>query len=150
MTAGLDQYPTGYHSDAPPLRIPVEHMADMVCMFAHPWQDQYKIRRTIQSWDGREIGPEELEQLREWEQKPGWALPKNRSRHIPAPVRAAVMERDEGTCQACGSTENPTIDHIKPFSRGGRHTAGNLRVLCHSCNSSKRDRMDSEWGGVDG
>lgn len=73
-----------------------------------------------------------------------------RSRYIPAEVRAAVMERDNGVCQACGSTENPTLDHIKPFSRGGRHTPQNLRVLCLSCNSSKHNRTDEEWRGADG
>ena len=36
-----------------------------------------------------------------------------------------------------------TIDHIFPISRGGRHTKENIQPLCRSCNSWKKDRIDS-------
>lgn len=56
---------------------------------------------------------------------------------IPAALRTAVMARDGGTCRACGTTRNPSIDHIHPVSRGGMTVLANLQVLCRSCNSRK-------------
>ena len=32
---------------------------------------------------------------------------------------------------------NMTVDHIKPFSKGGSDKTGNIQLLCNSCNSSK-------------
>ena len=50
-------------------------------------------------------------------------------------------------CAYCGATENITIDHIIPLSRGGKHEAKNLAPACYSCNSSKCNRLLSEWVG---
>jgi len=60
-----------------------------------------------------------------------------RERHIPDDVRAAVFERDGAVCFECGSVDDLTLDHIVPFSHGGEHTVGNLRVLCRRCNSAR-------------
>ncbi len=40
-------------------------------------------------------------------------------------------------CSICGSTENLTLDHIIPKSKGGSDDSDNLRILCNRCNSSK-------------
>lgn len=32
------------------------------------------------------------------------------------------------------------LDHIKPWSKGGKTTLANAQILCHSCNSSKGNR----------
>ena len=40
-------------------------------------------------------------------------------------------------CVYCSGTENLTVDHIKPVSRGGSDEINNLQILCKSCNSSK-------------
>lgn len=48
-------------------------------------------------------------------------------------------------CAECGSTDSPTIDHIVPLSRGGRHSVGNLQTLCASCNYSKNSKLTVEW-----
>lgn len=58
-------------------------------------------------------------------------------RKIPPWLRDFVFDRDGRYCAECGSTEDLTLDHIYPWSRGGQDVAENLRVLCRSCNSSK-------------
>ncbi|MSW28253.1 MAG: DUF222 domain-containing protein [Actinobacteria bacterium] len=52
-------------------------------------------------------------------------------RHIPAPLRTAVEERDR-VCQVptCDVTLGLEIDHIKPFSEGGSASFENLVRLC--------------------
>ncbi len=61
---------------------------------------------------------------------------------IPAAVRRAVWERDQGRCQwpldgggRCGSTHRLELDHIQPWARDGEPTVANLRVVCHAHNA---------------
>lgn len=58
-------------------------------------------------------------------------------RKIPQSIRASVLERDGHTCQHCGATGSLTMDHIHPWSRGGRDTMDNLQTLCMPCNRAK-------------
>ena len=61
---------------------------------------------------------------------------------------AALMdELVSQPCAYCGSTENITIDHIVPLSRGGKHEASNLAPACLPCNCSKSGQLLSEWDG---
>jgi len=48
-------------------------------------------------------------------------------------------------CCKCGNTNNQTLDHIIPISRGGRHSVGNLQTLCLFCNVSKGTKTIMEW-----
>lgn len=62
----------------------------------------------------------------------------------------AIRERSlkriyESPCQACGSWENVSLDHVIPLARGGAHCEGNLQPLCMDCNRSKNDRLMIEW-----
>ena len=52
-------------------------------------------------------------------------------RHIPAPLRTAVEERDR-VCQVptCDMSIGLEIDHIKPFAEGGAASLENLVRLC--------------------
>ncbi len=49
-----------------------------------------------------------------------------------------------GRCAYC-SRPATTQDHVVPLSRGGRHEIANVVPACKSCNSSKRDKLVSEW-----
>jgi hypothetical protein len=60
---------------------------------------------------------------------------------IPAAVRRAVWERDQGRCAwpldaggCCGSTHQLELDHVVPWARGGEPTVENLRLTCHRHN----------------
>lgn len=65
-----------------------------------------------------------------------------------------VAKRDNNICQICGGVvdwgdiENghirrmyPTIDHIVPLSKGGRHTWENVQLAHMSCNAHKFDKI---------
>jgi 5-methylcytosine-specific restriction enzyme A len=58
-------------------------------------------------------------------------------------LRAQAL-RAQPWCSYCfdqGSPSNPlTIDHRWPKARGGTDELDNLQVLCHRCNSGKKDR----------
>ena len=57
-----------------------------------------------------------------------------------------VIVRDKGTCQYCGAqTSNDiTIDHVIPVSRGGKTTFDNCVACCKKCNSAKNNALPSE------
>ena len=51
-------------------------------------------------------------------------------------------------CKECGRTldkddRDLTIDHIIPQKYGGTNSVLNLQVLCRSCNSRKKDKINS-------
>ena len=75
-----------------------------------------------------------------------------------------LMRRDKNKCQICGYKvdtndyktiggvfivgENyPSIDHIKPVSRGGAHTRDNVQLAHMKCNSMKGDKEVYEGKG---
>jgi hypothetical protein len=69
---------------------------------------------------------------------------RRHTRHIPRDVMLKVVRRDGSTCQLCFKPvpdNEIDFDHIIPHSRGGQTTVHNLRVLCRSCNSRKRDSL---------
>ena len=55
----------------------------------------------------------------------------------------AMWRKINTECSFCGSTEDLTVDHIIPVSRGGTNDLENLQPLCRSCNSYKKDRLIS-------
>jgi len=50
---------------------------------------------------------------------------------------------DGKSCEACGATDDLTRDHIVPHSKGGTDDDSNIRVLCRSCNSRRKN--DPSW-----
>lgn len=71
-----------------------------------------------------------------------WAGQIRTGGDIPDRIRMIVLERDGYRCVRCDSADDLTIDHIYPRSRGGRHTAENLQVLCRSCNGRKGAKVE--------
>lgn len=49
-----------------------------------------------------------------------------------------VLSRDRAACLVCNANEEDgvklTMQHVRPFSRGGETTSQNLVTLCESCN----------------
>lgn len=61
--------------------------------------------------------------------------------------RRNIFKRDRYTCQYCGlqpGTEDLTIDHVMPKSRGGFSAWENCILACVSCNKKKADRTPKE------
>ncbi len=62
---------------------------------------------------------------------------------IPLSLRYKVLVRDEFKCRLCGDSPavNPGcrlhVDHLYPWSKGGKTVAENLRSLCQQCNLGK-------------
>jgi 5-methylcytosine-specific restriction endonuclease McrA len=64
--------------------------------------------------------------------------------------REEIFERDDYTCQLCGEkvlldvkhnhSAAPTIDHIVPLSKGGKHERINVQCAHYGCNVSKGNR----------
>lgn len=72
-----------------------------------------------------------------------------------------LYKRDKGKCYICGCTcdwddcevredgtfvandNYPSIDHVKPLSKGGKHAWSNVRLACRGCNSKKSDTIPS-------
>ena len=73
--------------------------------------------------------------------------PSANPRHIPAAVRQAVWERDQGRCtfvgdggHRCSSRKFLQYDHIDPVARGGKATVDGVRLLCSCHNQYEADR----------
>jgi 5-methylcytosine-specific restriction endonuclease McrA/predicted nucleic acid-binding Zn ribbon protein len=56
-----------------------------------------------------------------------------------------LVARFDGCCAYCGQRCTPTMEHVVPLSRGGRHAIGNLIPACLKCNLSKNNRFIMEW-----
>ena len=72
-------------------------------------------------------------------------------RRIPHQTRALsrknILLRDRNTCQYCGDifqSNELTLDHVIPRSRGGNSSWDNLVACCHPCNRRKGNRLLDE------
>lgn len=62
-----------------------------------------------------------------------------------------IFKRDDFRCVYCGksNTQDLTIDHVVPKSRGGRDKWDNVVTACKRCNNQKADLTLEEWGKED-
>ena len=72
-------------------------------------------------------------------------------RHVPIRMqvmrRKNILLRDGGRCMYCGQRSNElTLDHVIPRSRGGLNTWDNLVACCKRDNHKKNDRTPEEAG----
>ena len=86
-----------------------------------------------------------------------WKARKRAKRHGVAyqPINPAkVFERDNWTCQICGSKtpakqrgtidiNAPELDHRIPISKGGPHTWENVQCACRRCNIAKGNKSSA-------
>jgi hypothetical protein len=143
------------------VRGPLDELAEMYDEIVEadrtgfPWQPAMEVLAAVETrrlW--RALDDEELQDLYDLASGAGLhraAAAFTRACHdrpyvddgrIPAEIRRLVLDRDGHSCQACGSTDDLTIDHkIIPWINGGTSKdPENLQVLCRSCNSSKGTR----------
>jgi 5-methylcytosine-specific restriction endonuclease McrA len=73
--------------------------------------------------------------------------PGENDRYVPAAVKRAVWERDQGRCtwpmgdgEVCGSTHRLEFDHELEVALGGKPTIQNVRLLCRSHNLMKAEQ----------
>lgn len=66
----------------------------------------------------------------------------------PRALITYLMDRDGSCCQLCGlpvtamtGQMGPSIDHIIPLSRGGRHELENVQLAHLRCNKIKGNRL---------
>jgi hypothetical protein len=68
--------------------------------------------------------------------------PPRRGRHVPAAIRRAVFERDQGRCtyasasgERCRETALLELHHLLAFARGGEHRLDNVTLRCCAHNT---------------
>jgi hypothetical protein len=73
-------------------------------------------------------------------------LPEEEQHHVKLGLRYKVLVRDRFRCVQCGSSPATNldcslhVDHIVPWSKGGKTVLENLQALCERCNLGKGDR----------
>ncbi len=69
------------------------------------------------------------------------------TRDVNLRLRFRVMQRDNFKCCICGASpaKDPSVvlhvDHIVPWSKGGKTELDNLQTLCSNCNYGKSDDL---------
>lgn len=62
--------------------------------------------------------------------------------------RAAILVRDQYTCQSCGTiTLDLEVDHIVNIAQGGNDDDANLQALCVPCHQSKTAIESAQGSG---
>jgi len=74
---------------------------------------------------------------------------RTRRRHPEAEVRYIsnkdIRRLQASSCFICEGSKNLQVDHLIPLALGGRHSIGNLQVLCQSCNMAKFNKLPIEF-----
>jgi len=62
-------------------------------------------------------------------------------------IRLKVLARDGYTCYWCGGVGN-TMDHVVPWSKGGRTTMANCICACEECNGARGDMPAEQFARI--
>lgn len=74
-------------------------------------------------------------------------MAQHQSSRIRRRKRLTLLLRDGPICQLCKRefpSDELTLDHIYPRSRGGGNRYANLQLLCQPCNEAKADTVPEE------
>lgn len=118
-----------------------------------------KIREYDRLWKlrQRQLTPEKARQIdrNNYRNNPKRFIEKNRKRKTlkrsgivadcSRRLKLLELERFCHWCCRALIEMNRSIDHVIPLARGGHHIPDNLVVACKKCNSSRADRLISEW-----
>lgn len=80
-----------------------------------------------------------------------WQHRSSADGYVPGSVRYEVLKRAKYRCELCGAHEDQAalhVDHIIPRAQGGSDDISNFQSLCVTCNTSKRDRDDTDFRTV--
>lgn len=66
--------------------------------------------------------------------------PPRRRYQVRFSLRRLVLRRDNYICRYCQGIAN-SVDHVIPFSKGGKDVEGNLVAACMPCNRRKGARL---------
>ena len=75
-----------------------------------------------------------------WRKPQGPAVKRMSSKQAKEFKKEVNMKK----CRYCHSTENLTLDHKVPLSKGGKNEKSNLQCLCEECNSMKSNLTHAE------
>ena len=107
----------------------------------HEFQPEPEFQSERESQLKHESEPEHESQLKH-EPEPGPKRPPQRGRHVPAAIRRAVFERDQGRCtyvsdsgERCRETALLELHHSLAFARGGAHCLDNVTLRCRAHNT---------------
>jgi 5-methylcytosine-specific restriction protein A len=93
--------------------------------------------KRVETWRPPWVRKKPSEQARPNAAARGYCTPEWRR------TRLAVIARDMGICQLCGTlvTNEPgDVDHVVPKSKGGTDALSNLRYCHHSCHAKRTAR----------
>lgn len=68
---------------------------------------------------------------------------------VPLSAWKGILSIYGNRCIYCGDSKRLTRDHVIPITRGGKDEPENIVPACHQCNSRKKNKLFSEWGGSD-
>lgn len=83
---------------------------------------------------------------------------QSKRKTISPHVRFKIYHRDDWRCWFCGTrteictdkkgkdcTNEASLEHLNPVSRGGSDNESNLVTACRTCNTQKKDRTLDEY-----
>lgn len=107
--------------------------------------DEEAVEAILQAMEGRVI---EDGRLIEWSRYRASSDTNRPSAEVWMQTRARIFERDDYTCQYCGTRGVPLeCDHVIPVSQDGSNEDSNLVTACRDCNRSKGARTPEQWKG---